>query len=193
MLNLLPEPAVTVVATAAFTGLRKGELRGLDWKDYADAELRISRSVWSQEVSDPKTRKSKSPIPVISPLASFLERHRQAARSPQHGWIFAASNGRPLHLDNLARREIKPLLKKAGLSWHGWHAFRRGLATNLYGVGTPDKTIQAIMRHANLPTTMNHYVKSAPGDAVEAMHRLETVCNERAMAAFARSSEVVIN
>src|SRR5437879_8785039 len=29
-------------------------------------------------------------------------------------------------------------------SWHGWHAFRRGLATNLHTLGVDDKTIQAI-------------------------------------------------
>jgi integrase len=44
--------------------------------------------------------------------------------------------------------------------WHGWHAFRRGLATNLHGLGVDDKTIQAILRHSNIGLTMNVYVKS---------------------------------
>jgi integrase len=34
MLRILPEPAATVVATAAYTGLRLGELQGLNWEDY---------------------------------------------------------------------------------------------------------------------------------------------------------------
>ena len=29
--------------------------------------------------------------------------------------------------------------------WHGWRAFRRGLATNLHRLGAPDKTIQAAL------------------------------------------------
>ena len=37
--------------------------------------------------------------------------------------------------------------------WHGWHAARRGLGTNLYRLGLPEKTIQAILRHANVSTT----------------------------------------
>jgi hypothetical protein len=37
--------------------------------------------------------------------------------------------------------------------WHGWHAARRGLGTNLYRLGIPEKTIQAILRHANVSTT----------------------------------------
>jgi hypothetical protein len=34
------------------------------------------------------------------------------------------------------------------LAWRGWHAFRRGLATNVYLLGVRDKTIQAILRHS---------------------------------------------
>jgi hypothetical protein len=34
--------------------------------------------------------------------------------------------------------------------WRGWHAARRGLRTNLYRLGIPEKTIQAILRHLNL-------------------------------------------
>jgi integrase len=49
-------------------------------------------------------------------------------------------------------------LKKIG--WHGLHAFRRGLATNLHTLGVADKDIQAILRHPTLALTMNIYVKS---------------------------------
>src|SRR5262249_44887378 len=34
------------------------------------------------------------------------------------------------------------------IAWRGWHAARRGLGTNLYRLGVPEKTIQAILRHA---------------------------------------------
>jgi hypothetical protein len=52
-----------------------------------------------------------------------------------------------LDLNNLAGRIIKPVLKANGLTWKGWHGYRRGLATNLHELGVPDKVIQAIMRH----------------------------------------------
>ena len=48
--------------------------------------------------------------------------------------------------------------------WHGWHAARRGLGTNLYRLGVPEKTIQAILRHANVSTTNTFYIKSAADD-----------------------------
>ena len=57
--------------------------------------------------------------------------------------------------------------------WHGWHAARRGLGTNLYRLGVPEKTIQAILRHANVSTTNTYYIKTAAADAQETMARLE--------------------
>jgi integrase len=64
----------------------------------------------------------------------------------------------------------------ARLCWHGWHAFRRGLATNLHRLGVSDKVIQQILRHANVTTTMNTYVKTVSADAENAMKTLETKC-----------------
>lgn len=57
--------------------------------------------------------------------------------------------------------------------WHGWHAARRGLRTNLYRLGVPDKTIQAILRHANVSTTNTYYIKTAADDARAAMAKLQ--------------------
>jgi hypothetical protein len=37
-----------------------------------------------------------------------------------------------MNLEALAIDVVPPALEKAGLNWHGWHAFRRGLATNLH-------------------------------------------------------------
>src|SRR4029077_20600569 len=39
MLAVLPEPAWTVLLTAALTGLRKSELRGLEWENFDGKEL----------------------------------------------------------------------------------------------------------------------------------------------------------
>jgi integrase len=38
-----------------------------------------------------------------------------------------------------------------------------------------DKVIQNILRHSNLATTMNIYVKSVDGDSVRAMKALEKI------------------
>jgi integrase len=106
--------------------------------------------------------------------------------------MFATGKGTSLNLNNVLNRIILPALRKAGLEWHGWHAFRRGLATNLYRIGVPDKTIQAILRHANVSTTMNIYVKSISTDSTAAMELLEVaLCSNRAPTSELVSSSVV--
>ena len=79
-------------------------------------------------------------------------------------------------MDALATDVIRPAFEAAKPPWYGWHAFRRGLATNLNRLGVPDKVIQQILRHANVTTTMNMYVKMVSQDATVAMKTLETNC-----------------
>ena len=84
---------------------------------------------------------------MLPVLTTFLEAHRNDGDT----YIFqGAKLGRPLNLSNLARRVIVPTLAKAGIQWHGWQAFRRGLATNLYNLSVPEHDIQAILRHADI-------------------------------------------
>ncbi len=53
--------------------------------------------------------------------------------------------------------------------WHGWHAFRRGLATNLHALGVDDETIERILRHSNVSITQKCYIKTMPAQATDAM------------------------
>jgi integrase len=57
--------------------------------------------------------------------------------------------------------------------WHGWHAARRGLGSNLYRLGVPDMVIQRILRHANVSTTATYYIKTVADDVRNAMTTLE--------------------
>ena len=68
---------------------------------------------------------------------------------------------------------IKPVFKANGLKWKGWHAYRRGLATNLHELGVPDKVIQAILRHEDVSTTQRSYIKTVPQVVTDAMNQLE--------------------
>jgi integrase len=57
--------------------------------------------------------------------------------------------------------------------WHGFHAFRRGLATNLHDLGVDDLTIQRILRHSDVSVTQRCYIKTLPEQSVAAMQKLE--------------------
>jgi integrase len=231
MLGLLDDRSATIVAVAAFSGLRRSEIQGLRWPDY-DAEaasLRVERSVWEGIADETKTDASNGSVPVISALARRLNKYRAKVSLPAgrdaEGRVgltpmFAASNGKPLRLNNILRSCILPALNRCatcGVSenehaeekatngsngheysrdesrpeWKGWHAFRRGLATNLHDLGVDDHTIKAILRHSSVTVTQRAYIKSLPKQSVDAMNTFDSSVAELAEASRHASSELV--
>jgi integrase len=174
MINALDEPAATVIAVAAFTGLRKSEIQGLRWEDLDDNQLYVRRAAWRTTTIDAtKTKASAAPVPIIPVLAEYLEAHRNG--DPADGFIFVGPKfkNRPLDLHNLANRTIRPALAKDGIKWCGWHGFRRGLATTLYELGTDSKTRQGILRHANVIITEQAYTKQIDAVSQKAMRKVQ--------------------
>jgi integrase len=201
LVAVLPEPAATAFAVAAFMGLRIGEIEALQWEDYRDGEMHIARSIWNGHVGALKTRKSAAPVPVIRQLAERLKMHRLHSQNPQTGPIFANSSCKPMSMNNLLGRVIRPALNRCagcGIAkgkphlkadheyqrdarlpqWHGWHAARRGLGSNLYRLGVPPMVIQRILRHSNVSTTANYYIKTAADDVRNAMAKFEKTVTE---------------
>jgi len=154
--------------------LREGEIRGQWWEDDNGDVLNIRRSVWRTHLNDEtKTHEDDDDpgvVPIIEPLRVVLEAIKPEIAS---GWMFPNTIGGALDLDNLADRVVKPVFKANGLKWKGWHAYRRGLATNLHELGVPDKVIQAILRHEDVSTTQRSYIKTVPRVVTDAMKQLE--------------------
>jgi integrase len=169
MLEVLPEPARTIVLTAALTGMRRSEIRGLKWEDFDGETIQVRRSVWRGDVGTTKTTGSKAPIPVIPVLAEALERHKQSNPGP---YIFSGRTGKPILIGSLIERVIRPKLIAAGITFKGLHGFRRGLAATLSSLGVPDVVTQQILRHASVEVTRKHYIKVPTGQANEAMKKL---------------------
>jgi integrase len=112
---LIPEPAATICAVAAFTGLRRAELRGLRWEEYNGQLLMVNRSVWEGFTNEPKTKRSKAGVPFIPRLAAILDRHRLACGNPSRGPTFANGKGKPANLNNTLNREILPALTRCAV------------------------------------------------------------------------------
>jgi integrase len=101
--------------------------------------------------------------------------------------MFASGKGTPF-----LNRAVLPVLRKAGISWHGWHAFPRGLATNLHRLGVQDKVVQAILRHSNVAVTQACYIKTVDADSAAAMKLLEAaLCANCAPASAPPESAVI--
>ena len=163
-----------VIGVAAFAGLREGEIRRRWWEDDDGKVLNIRRSVWRSHLKyETKTHEDEEDpgvVSIIEPLRVVLDAIKPENAS---GWMFPNTIGGALDLDNLSDRVIKPIFKANGLKWKGWHAYRRGLATNLRELGVPD-IIQAILRHEDIRTTQRSYIKTVPRGVTAAMKRLES-------------------
>ncbi|WP_148210221.1 tyrosine-type recombinase/integrase [Candidatus Korobacter versatilis] len=173
MLELVPEPAASMIAVAGFGGLRSGEIRGLLVEHYNHDSIFVAQSAWRSQVKKVKTKASKAPVPVVSQLAARIDAHLKTMGSPASGFMFPNAVGKPIGMQRVADEVIRPALKGSGIEWHGWHALRRGLATNLHGLEVPDKITQMILRHSSVSVTQSCYIKTVDSQAVKAMRKLE--------------------
>jgi hypothetical protein len=188
-----PASACDPRRAAPLTGLRRGEIVGLKWEDYDGKVIHVRRNICfgqkgEMSVELPKTEASEAPVPVIAPLRDILDAWKKKAEVTEGCWIFQAGFTRkkdhpqslldaarltPLSPANVLRDVVFPALKNAEIEWLGYHAFRRGLATNLRALGVDDLTISEILRHSDVSVTRNNYIKRVSEKSVEAMNRLE--------------------
>ncbi len=193
ILDALTEPSRVLMAVAAYTGLRRGEIVGLQWEDYDGVTIHVRRNICFGErgemtVELPKTESSEAAVPVIKPLRHILNAWKAKAEITDGCWIFQAGFTRkkdhpetlldaarmpPLSPANVLRDVVLPALEQAEIKWLGYHAFRRGLATNLRALGVDDLTISEILRHSDVKVTRASYIKRVDEKSVEAMNRFE--------------------
>ena len=93
--------------------------------------------------------------------------------NPKDGVVFHSGAGEHLDFDKLAQRVVRPAVESLQLEWHGWHGFRRGIASNLYELGANDKIVQRILRHAKPHVTRERYIKAFDPAVLAAMKQME--------------------
>jgi integrase len=164
--------------TVALAGLRQGELRGLDWTGYTGTEVVIKRSIWMSVVNLPKTRASRDSVPVIPALAEILDEYRKSMGNPEVGVVFHSDDGLPISVDRVGRRVVRRELEAIRLPWYGWHACRRGLATNLCEIRAQDKVVQRILRHWTPHITRERYIKVFDRTVLEAVEKVQARIEE---------------
>ena len=149
-----PAPYATVFWLVATTGIRRGEVCGLDvgHVDLKNRMITVRKSRWNSHVTDNKSRRPR--LFSISPrlaerLASFVEGRK--ADAP----LFVTSTGFRLHPENLSKRVLKPILDALGIEG-GMHAFRHGNATALDTLNAPMNLRQQRLGHMDANTTMDY-------------------------------------
>jgi hypothetical protein len=110
-----------------------------------------------------------APVPACEPLRTILDEQRKAS-----GFILAGPSEKPINLANLARRVVVPTLRKKEIPWYGWYALRRGIATLATSVESP-LAAKGLLRHTNIGTTQQFYIKDVPGETERAMDKIEAL------------------
>lgn len=156
-----------MVLLAGSTGMRRGELIALRWRDvdFESRQANVTHSVWRNVEGDAKTEASRKPVPIHPVVIEELKQWKSVTlyRSDDD-YLFPsiAKNGsQPITPDMILRRHIRPALQRIGVTKRiGWHSFRHSLGTMLRQKGVDVKTAQELLRHANSRTTMDLYQQS---------------------------------
>jgi integrase len=153
------EQDAAIFITAAFSGLRLGELLGLHIRDidFPNQTIRVLRSIdISEGIGVPKSGKGRS-VPLAPPVATTLARllDRERFTGPDD-FVFAGADGRWLDGSAL-RRRYHAAQTAAGLPGIRFHDLRHTFATLVASdPETSERELQAWLGHSDL-RTMDRY------------------------------------
>ncbi len=128
----------------AATGIRSGELLGLEVHHFDGTSVRIEQSLWKGKVGEPKTPNARRSVDLHPDVASLLQ---QFIGSRTKGFVFHTKNGYPMNQRNLARA-LYIALDRLEIPRCGFHAFRRYRNTFLRNSLCPDGLLKFWMGHA---------------------------------------------
>lgn len=186
-----------ILVLAISTGLRRGELMGLEWSDIDFEKLTLTVRQVSQYIpgkgiftKEPKNETSKRtvslPLSVVSLVKDYRKEWAENRLKIADLWqgsdrLFVTWDGNPMHPDTVSKWFPK-FLKKHHLPSIPFHGLRHTAATLLIKEGLHAKTISSRLGHSNINTTMNiygHALKSADKEAADKLNHIFTVNMKR--------------
>jgi integrase len=158
-----------MVLTALRTGMRQGELKGLQWSaiDWENRVVIVKHSYCDREktIGPPKNNRIRS-IPLDTDLYEILYQKRKNT-----GYVFTNAKGEPLN-HSWVSYHLEAACKKAGLRRISWHVLRHTFASHLAMRGVPLNTVQALLGHSTIVMTMRyaHVAPSTMRAAIELLN-----------------------
>ena len=176
--------------TLLLTGLRRGELLALKWKDL-DLDLAcmyVSHSLHRLEdgtiiIKEPKTSRSRRLVDLPPSLAKLLRQHK-VEREAEHiimgraltedDFVFSHMDGTPLN-PNTVSHTFSKMVARAELPHLRLHDLRHIHATMLLKAGIHPRVVQERLGHSSIATTLDIYSHTVPGLQKAAAERLDTL------------------
>lgn len=170
-----------LIKTAIFTGIRSGELRGLQWGDidWQCHQLHVRRSWKEGTFHQPKTQASIRRLDLPKFLVSELREWRLACPKGADDLIFPNLAGRPMSNANLLQRGFYPALRRAGLRKIRFHDLRHTFASLLIANGEDIVRVSRLLGHSSPTVTLNVYSHMLPQEHYGSADRLAALVFER--------------
>jgi integrase len=174
------EQLYPVFMVAATTGMRRGEVLGLPWRDIdldsARASIRQTVVCVGHKVafSTPKTPKSKRSVPLPREAVDTLRGlHRQQTTHALDGsdLVFQDDRGDPLDPESVSL-VFERRVKSSGLPRIRFHDLRHTFATLALQAGVPLKVVSDILGHENISITADTYSHVIPAMQEDATSRV---------------------
>lgn len=172
-LTLAKKDARSVLYTAwhtlVYTGLRRGELLGLEWSDidFENKTISVNKTLvtvnGSLYTQSPKTKRSTRTISLddstVQVLKNWkLEQKKQFFKNGVKSTNIVITNIKGSYLDfAYFRDELKKFLSTHNLKQFSVHSLRHTHASLLFEAGIEPKTISDRLGHSNIQTTLNMY------------------------------------
>lgn len=188
----------TMITVLLYTGMRRGELCGLEWSDIDFDNCLIDISKTSLYLSGKgtfddttKTESSKRVIKIPAEVTELLKEHRKEQIKTRlklgdqwqdSGKIFTQWNGKPIYPGTVSRW-FSDFIKKNNLPQVHLHSLRHTNATLLIASGADLRTVSKRLGHSNMTTTSNiytHAIKSADERAAELLSDILHPINKKA-------------
>jgi integrase len=160
-----------LLMTAALTGMRASELRGLRWSDVDFAKRQIhvrQRADRYRRIGHPKSTAGTRTIPIGDMVVNTLREWKLQCPKGSENLVFPTGAGTIENHANIVNRIFDPAQVAAGVvskgkPKYGMHALRHFYASWCInrredgGLELPPKTVQARLGHASIVMTLDRY------------------------------------
>ena len=146
---------------AAQTGLRRGEICALKWRDVdiTKRKLTVSRAVSGRQIQTPKSGKRRTVGLPVEAARKLDQQSQRKRHTRQEDYVFCATSG-----DFMDGRQIglrfKRAQESAGVRYRSFHALRHTFGSDLVAKGFSLRDVQTLMGHSSITTT-ERYLHSA--------------------------------
>lgn len=173
------------VALAAVTGLRRGELLALRWRNvrldkqgslYITEALEQTRQ-FGVRFKPPKGKSrrliplSREGVTILSAHKTYQDNERQRVARTDNDLVFCNEDGAPWPPDTFSK-QFATIAVGAGLGGFRFHDIRHAFATLTLADGRPVKEVQLLLGHSTANTTLSFYARPVQGLGREAVGRL---------------------